>query len=690
MTFTGIFARTRSSARYAVLVSFCALAASATAQAQTPSNPLPTLTHASDVRKLTPEQAAGGYPVRIRGVITMDVPAPDFFVQDATAGIYVEGNREAAARRHVGDLVEIEGVTGPGHFAPVIREKRLRILGKGKLPKSQLHALSELANGQFDSQWVQVRGIIRATSIDRTSWRELTLALRVISEDGEFNVRVPISEERDFSSWIDSEALMEGVCGSLFNAERQLRGVLLYVPRLNFIHIEPRAEEVPISGLLRFSPTAGERRRVRVRGTVAYQQPGSAVFVLAGDRGLRVLTSQETPLNPGDLVDVLGYPAVGESAPVLSDAVVQRIGHDSPPSPLDLNLAVPWEHYDGALVSTNATLLERQLRNDSLRLVLRSGSFIFDATLKPAERAVQLLSVPLNSEVRATGVCLVSNGGLWSTPQSFRILLRSPGDIAVLRRPSWWNLRHSLWLLGIMAAVLLGVLAWVAILDRRVKEQMAVIRQKLQRGAVLEERNRIARELHDSLEQELAGIGMQLDVAFDCFEKAPESSRRAVETARDMTRHSMLEARRSVWDLRCHLLERGDLGSALARIVEPLGAGSDAKISICVTGEAVRLPGGIEMNLLRIGQEAAANAIKHARAANIRVELDYRPEKVLLSVQDDGCGFQILENPPAGHFGLQDMRERAQAMGASLELKSRPEGGSLVAVVIPVKEGARQ
>src|SRR6185437_1109873 len=207
--------------------------------------------------------------------------------------------------------------------------------------------------------------------------------------------------------------------------------------------------------------------------------------------------------------------------------------------------------------------------------------------------------------------CLVRSGGLWSIPQSFRVLLRSPHDVAVLRAPSWWNLRHALWLLGITLGVLLMVMAWVVVLGRRLREQMALIGQKLRSGAVLQERNRIARELHDTLEQELAGITMQLDLAVDCFLQAPQVARQAMETARNMSRHSMVEARRSVWDLRCQLLEHGDLVSAISQIVEPLVSAGHAKVNVNIRGTPVRLPGQKEMNLLRIAQEAVANAVKH-------------------------------------------------------------------------------
>jgi signal transduction histidine kinase len=656
------------------------------AGAQTPLKPLPPLTRADQIRGLTPEQASRGYPVRLRGVITMDAPAPDFFVQDATAGIYVEGDVSAKYPHRLGQLVEVSGITGPGKFAPVIREQSLRVLGKGTLPKTQLFPFSELANGQHDSQWAQVRGIVRSAAIDRNSWRETVLAMRVASGGGEFNVRVPITREQDFSSWVDSEILVQGVCGSLYNNNRQLTGILFYVPRLSFMKIEAPATEVSLSTLLRFSPGRGARHRVRVQGVVGYQQPGNALFIQDQGTGLRVLTQQDTALEIGDLVDVMGFPAMGDSAPMLEDAVFHRLGHQKAPQPVKLNLDAPWEQFDGALVSSEAKLLNRQPQPDGLRLLLQHDDVIFDASLPSGVPAQSLQSIPLNSEVRITGICLVRSGGLWRVPQSFRMLLRLPQDVVVLKVPSWWNLRHTLWLLGMTAGILLVVMAWVVVLGRRLKEQMAVIRQKLRSGAVLEERNRIARELHDSLEQELAGITMQLDLAVDCFQQAPRVAQQALETARNMSRHSMVEARRSVWDLRCQLLEEGDLVSALAQIVGPLVPREHVQVSTSIQGNPVRLPRPVEMNLLRIGQEAVANAVKHGHAQHVSIELRYAAASVCLTVRDDGQGFAASLDSPSGHFGLLDMRERAHSMGSRLRVDSEPGRGTCVAVDVLVSQ----
>ena len=659
------------------LVTFAGLA-----WAQPGTRALPVLTHADQVRRLSPEEAALGYPVRIRGVVTDDVPSPDFFVQDATAGIYVEGSPAPKFAHHWGDLVELEGTTGPGKFAPVIREQRTRVVGKGTLPSTRTYRFSELGGGQQDSQWTQIRGIVRSVSIDRTSWPETVLAMNIASGGGSFNVRTPITQEQDFSSWIDSEVLIEGVCGSLFNTQRQLIRVLFYVPDLRFIKIETPSKGVPFSALMRFSPGEGSQHRVRVQGVVTYQQPGQALFLQNGGQGLRVLTQQDELLAIGDVVDILGFPAMGESAPLLEDAAFHRVGHAPPPQAIKLDLAVPWEQYDGALITTDATLLHLEPQPNGLRLLLQQGSGVFEAMLEPRELAADLASLRVNSELRITGICLVRNGGLWSIPQSFRVLLRTPQDVTVLQAASWWNLRNALWLLGIMAAAMLLVLAGMVVLGRRLREQMAIIRQKLQHGAVLEERNRIARELHDTLEQELAAITMQLDLAVDSFRQAPRVAFHAVDAARGMSRHSMIEARRSVWDLRCDLLEKGDLPSALDRIVRSLATGGKADVHVDVSGTPLRLAGRIEMNLLRIGQEAVANAVKHGQASHIQIDLQYGRESVILQVRDDGCGFNPDQGSAAGHFGMLDLRERAESLGSQLQIDSAPGRGTHITIEV--------
>lgn len=235
-----------------------------------------------------------------------------------------------------------------------------------------------------------------------------------------------------------------------------------------------------------------------------------------------------------------------------------------------------------------------------------------------------------------------------------------------------------------MSFVMLAGLAWVVVLDRRVRQQTQIIEQKVWREGVLEERDRIAREFHDTLEQELAAISIQLGTVEAQFRESPQVAFKQLELARNMARHSLSEARRSVWDLRSHLLENSNLAAALAGMVAPLSASTGIEIAVQSSGAPQKLPALTEHNLLRIAQEALANAFKHSRAKKIVVSLNYEAKQVQLRIHDDGAGFdlQSVGSASGGHFGVLDMRERAEKIGGRFTLDSKPGGGTEVLITL--------
>lgn len=182
---------------------------------------------------------------------------------------------------------------------------------------------------------------------------------------------------------------------------------------------------------------------------------------------------------------------------------------------------------------------------------------------------------------------------------------------------------------------------------------------------------------------------MQLDAAAARFHEEPPVARQFLDLARTMSRRSCSEVRRSVWDLRSHFLERGDLASALREIVKPIKNGSPAEVEVSVAGEPRRWPARVENNFLRIGQEAVSNAIKHARARIIRIELRYLPNELRLMVRDDGDGFRPQPETSPGHFGLLDMRERTEKMGGQFTLHSVEGQGSCVTVRVQEPQEAQ-
>jgi signal transduction histidine kinase/ligand-binding sensor domain-containing protein len=202
---------------------------------------------------------------------------------------------------------------------------------------------------------------------------------------------------------------------------------------------------------------------------------------------------------------------------------------------------------------------------------------------------------------------------------------------------------------------------------------------------VLQERNRIARELHDTLAQGFTSVSMLLEAVSAKVGSAPEAAREHLNQARLLVRSSLAEARRSVRDLRSEMLEDGDLSGALRKIAQQLTAGTDVRAEIKISGRPRPLPNKVEMALLRAGQEALTNAIRHAGPRQLKARLEYSAAQVTLKISDDGKGFEpdSVNASTNGGFGLKGMRERLAEIGGEVKITSQIGDGSEICVVVP-------
>jgi signal transduction histidine kinase len=213
-------------------------------------------------------------------------------------------------------------------------------------------------------------------------------------------------------------------------------------------------------------------------------------------------------------------------------------------------------------------------------------------------------------------------------------------------------------------------------------------RERREYQAVLSERNRVARELHDTLEQGLTGISLQLEAVAGTIQSAPETATRSLGVARQMLRYSLEETRRSVMDLRSQALESDDLPAALATLAHKMTLGTSIEADVRVEGQRRRLDAAQEHHLLRIGLEAVTNAVKHSGATRVDIVVRFSAAATVLMVSDDGCGVRQDGEHGIGHFGLQGMRERANKIGAALDIESSPGGGTRLVVSVPVDTAA--
>jgi signal transduction histidine kinase/CheY-like chemotaxis protein len=476
----------------AILAALASASSAASAASDPPGQPH-LLTNVAQVRALTLEQARQKYPIHLKGVITYRAPEYKVtFFQDETAGIFV-WIEQSDLQISVGSLVEVDGNTTPGDFAPSIEHARIRVLGRAALPAPSRKSLEELLTGQEDSQWIEVRGIVHSVALeDRLppDMRKgpLQLVLGIVSGKEKLKVRIrDYRHDRDYSYLVDSLVTVRGSCGTLFNDRRQLVGAQIFSPSVDQVTVEqpsladPYALPVlPANSLMQFTPAQVAGRRMRVQGVVTWRNPGHYIFVQDSSGGLLVESEQTLSVEPGDLVDAIGFPTAGRYAPILQDGSFRKIGRRSPPAPLDLTgtTSLSGDH-DAELVKTNGRLLDQFVRGANRIFTLQLGTLIFTAQLPERDVTDQARSILEGSQLQLQGVLSVETDE-YRRPTSYRVLMRSTGDMVVLQRAAWWTGQRLLGLLALLAGVILLGSLWVAVLRHRVEEKTETVRATLE------------------------------------------------------------------------------------------------------------------------------------------------------------------------------------------------------------------
>jgi len=358
-------------------------------------------------------------------------------------------------------------------------------LGKTSLPVS----LQELLYDQADSQWIEVEGVVHSVAEDEDGehlWINLATGL------WRLKAYVPGVRPAQAAQLVDAKVRVRGAGGSIHNQKRQLIGLQLYVPNAQQVVVEEPAAPDPFSlplrpcnSLLRFRPQGIEVHRVRVHGAVTLQHAGRSLYIRDKTDGLYVVTAQTTPVQLGDEVDVAGFPALGEYAPVLEDAIFRRTASGPLPLPVEVTAeAARGGNYDAELVRIEGRLVESEIRGAYESLLIQVGNVFFNADLLMDQARGRLMALQRGSRLRLTAVCSIKVDAN-RVPQGFRLYLRSPEDVVVLEHPPWWTIWHTFGSLGLMASFILAALAWAAALRRQVREHTSLIREFLRRETAL-------------------------------------------------------------------------------------------------------------------------------------------------------------------------------------------------------------
>jgi signal transduction histidine kinase/CheY-like chemotaxis protein len=448
----------------------------ATPVAQDPGtqSSLPTLTTVARVHSLSEEQARLFYPVRLRAVVTFFAPMGRMLtVQDDTDGIYVwVGSSEIPPLLRAGQLVEVEGFSGPGDFAPVIASPRIRILGEHAMPEPLRMDIDRLLSDPPDSAWVEAGGTV--CSIDSVNG----LAFLGIRSAGRHLVAEVAYPDGLPSGLLYSRIRFQGVLAPKFNRNRQLVAVHIRVPRPEFLHVEAGAPPNPhapssIVQLRQYSPGAGLNQLSRIRGMVTLTHPTGPTYISDATGSVEIANHLKALLAIGDVVDATGFAETDALNPVLKDAELVKVGHAAEPKPqLDTITNILEDRWDPRLVALDGILVDTVAGGVDRRLVLHAGGTLFNAHMEGG----RVPALRNGSLVRVVGVVSYDAPGQRLVPRGFTILLRSPADVTLLRDAPWWTGTRTIQLAGILAAFALAAFAWVTILRRRVHRQTEALR----------------------------------------------------------------------------------------------------------------------------------------------------------------------------------------------------------------------
>jgi signal transduction histidine kinase len=435
-----------------------------------------------------------------------------------------------------------------------------------------------------------------------------------------------------------------------------------------------------------------------VRGTVVYQEPGSALFIEDANVGLYCQTRDwSPPLQNGDRVDVLGFPAKGEYTPILQDATYRKTAEGSPLKPVTISLDDALSGgYDCRLVRLTANLLEHTQRGREQFIVLEKDRFIFYAYLANQEGTVGFSPAQIGSVVAVTGICLIERGSSWRAGEdwrakSFRILMQSPGDVVILKNPFWLNLRRVLWIAGALAFVALAASAWVAVLRRQVAERtlqletQIIERQRVERQHVIEqERTRVAQDLHDELGSTLTEVSMlgslartpslPPDARDGYLDKLTHSSRAVISTLDEI-----------VWAVNPKYDSVASLASYYSLYAQRFLnlAGISCRLQVAETFPAAPLDSRLRHGVFLAFKEALNNAVRHSGASSVRIGMDVTDHQLRVAVSDDGKGFRVDHVGP-GSDGLAGMKRRMTNLGGRCEITSEPGKGTSVQFLLPL------
>lgn len=588
--------------------------------------------------------------------------------------------------------------------------KAIELTGKGDRNALPLLSLAELDEGRHVAELIRVKGVVRAAARDDSDANFIHMTLR--TDRGSAQVLIHNrAKAREFSPllYIGAEIMVYGFSTHVQGGIRQHAGHILVASDMTDVAIlrppdnfETAPDIEALSAALPQQIAACGLHRAD--GTVLAVWNGNTFLMKTALGSIARVTLQDPCLPPnGTGVRVIGLPTTDTYHINLRNAIWEP--KDGVASPVDKPVRVKFadlqsynrgapqlmvQNHGKSIILWGCVRYLSRATPDNAQFQMESDGNLIPVDVSAFPETIDTLK--LGATVSVTGVC-VMNAINWmgnedAENRSIFLVPRSPADIVVLSHPPWWTPRRLMVLLGIFAAALLGVVGWNVSLNRRAKakgrelaaEQLAHVTSELK----VNERTRLAVELHDALSQTLTGVSMQIDTAAGFAKEKMPAVTKCLGIASRTIDACRMELRNTLWDLRSAALDEPSMDAAIRKTLCQNLAGVDLTVRFNVPRET--FSDNTAHAVLKIIRELATNALRHGKATSLKIAGTIDNGNLLFSVRDNGCGFDpdLAPGIAQGHFGLQGIAERLERLNGEMKIESTPGKGTKASVTLPI------
>lgn len=659
------------------------------------------------------------FDVEATVVSAMPPGARSIVLTDGTIGAYVAPGRNVEDVPSVkrGDRVRVRGrLMDAAPNLPSARYSHLSVIGEGATPDARDVRIGEIRAGRCDWEWVRVGGLVRDILPSETNVRWLIMVLCADGETLYVSLFVDKRPAAEFMSLIGRTVDICGYTNPQTGSHRRYMGRILQCPDPSNIVVRTEAKspfDAPhVSRLKYLDPEQiAASGPVLASGVVTASWGGGHALVDCGKYGnMHLVLDDAKPPARGQSVEVVGFPQSNlfnltlthahwrETAPIefTQDEPKAISAHDvftaSAPKP-SRNARL-----HGKTVRLKAvvhSLADPLVRSDTL--LVEDAGFVIPVDVSAAPEAAAGISVGCKVEI--TGICVLKQESwrpdrLFPQIEGFMVIVQEPGAIRILARPPWWTAGRLWSFIGMLLAVLAGILAWNVALRRAaarkgrelLREQIGHMKTQLKK----EERTRLAVELHDSLAQSLTGVSLEVDTAMRLADGRNTAMMEHLGIASRTLNSCRNELRHCLWDLRNHALEERTMDEAIRQTLAPHVAGVDVTLRFDLP--RTRIPDNTAHAILRIIRELALNAIRHGQATKIWIAGCADGPWLRFSVRDNGCGFDphSASGIAEGHYGLLGIQERIEALEGEFNIDSVPGKGTNVRMSIKLPYEGRE